>query len=264
MFEVGRVYKRRDLHADHGGQRQGGISTPKARPYILLFTGGGEAYGYHDGWDENGVFLYSGEGQTGDMEFRGGNRAIREHAKDGKDLYLFEQLGRGEVRYRGCFACPSWESRESKDKAGRPRKTIIFHLVPMDAATPTSPAFTDQSLDELRRRAIEAGTPAGAANRREAKRILYERSEAVRIYVLLRAKGRCEACGKPAPFRRPDGSPYLEPHHTRRRSDGGPDHPCWVAATCPTCHREIHYGEHGEPLNRKLEETLSVLEVQSA
>jgi hypothetical protein len=92
-FEVGRTYRRRDIHAGHGGQQQGGISTPQGRPYLLLFTGTGEHYGYHDGWDKNGVFLYSGEGQIGDMKFTGGNKAIRDHSKNGKDLHLFEQLG---------------------------------------------------------------------------------------------------------------------------------------------------------------------------
>jgi hypothetical protein len=61
----------------------------------------------------------------------------------------------------------------------------------------------------------------------------------VKAYVLRRANGCCEACGEEAPFVRKDGTPYLEPHHTRRVADGGPDHPAWVAAICPTCHRQI-------------------------
>jgi len=40
MFEVGRVYNRRlDIHEPYGGQRYGGISTPRNRPSIFLFTG---------------------------------------------------------------------------------------------------------------------------------------------------------------------------------------------------------------------------------
>jgi 5-methylcytosine-specific restriction protein A len=74
----------------------------------------------------------------------------------------------------------------------------------------------------------------------------------VREYVLRRSEGTCEACGGKAPFRRIDGTPYLEPHHSRRLSDGGPDHPRWVGAVCPNCHREIHYGVHGEEKNRRL------------
>ena len=35
MFEVGRVYNRRlGIHEPYGGQRQGGISTPRDWPFI--------------------------------------------------------------------------------------------------------------------------------------------------------------------------------------------------------------------------------------
>ena len=111
MFEVGRIYNRREeLHGRYGGQWRGGIATPARQPFIMLFTGeSGEQYGYRDGWNENGVFLYTGEGQTGDMEFVRGNRAIRDHAQDGKVLQLFESLGKGlGCRYLGEFACASW------------------------------------------------------------------------------------------------------------------------------------------------------------
>jgi 5-methylcytosine-specific restriction protein A len=70
----------------------------------------------------------------------------------------------------------------------------------------------------------------------------------------------CEACRKPAPYRRRDGTPYLEPHHTQRLSDGGPDHPRWVAAICPNCHAEVHHGMDGEAVNRRLQEALGVRE----
>ncbi len=37
-----------------------------------MFTGrSGERYGYEDRWPDDGVFLYMGEGQTGDMRGRG-------------------------------------------------------------------------------------------------------------------------------------------------------------------------------------------------
>ena len=116
---------------------------------------------------------------------------------------------------------------------------------------------SDQSLEELRRRAVQASSTPAEKDTRLTRRRYYERSEDVRAYVLARANGTCESCGKPAPFMRPDGSPYLEPHHTRRVSDGGPDHPRWVGGICPTCHKEIHYGANGKELNQRLQERLS-------
>ncbi len=269
MFEVGRIYKRSDIHAKHGGQQLGGISTPRRRPYILLFTRSGEAYGYHDGWDKNRVFRYSGEGEVGDMEFAGGNKAIREHAKDGKDLHLFEQVGKGQVRYLGYFVCNSWNYRPAKDKSGISRRAIIFHLVPLEEglepdfpshSAPTQLPLDVQPLDELRKKAMASASGAEESSPKKAKRLYFQRSEAIRLYVLKRAGGICEACQNPAPFHRKDGSPYLEPHHTRRRSDGGPDHPRWVGAVCPNCHREIHHGVKGEALNRGLQDRLGAIE----
>ena len=79
-----------------------------------------------------------------------------------------------------------------------------------------------------------------------------ERSDSIRVYALARADGICEACGAAAPFKKPDGTPYLEVHHIRRLSDGGPDSPEWVAAICPNCHRRAHFGRDIALFNRDL------------
>ncbi|HEX8188999.1 MAG TPA: HNH endonuclease [Pyrinomonadaceae bacterium] len=265
-FEVGRVYHRRnDIHARFGGQRQGGISTPAGVPYVFLFTGeSGEQYGYKDGWNEDGVYLYTGEGQIGDMQWVRGNRAIRAHLAAGKDLLMFENLGKGKgVRFLGCFACASWETRTGPDLNGNDREVIVFHLVRQedsDVDASSAPASSGLSLEELRRRAMQSSSTPAEKDTKLTRRRYYERSADVRAYVLARANGTCESCGRPAPFMRTDGSPYLEPHHTRRLSDGGPDHPRWVGGICPTCHKEIHYGANGKALNLRLQERLSKIE----
>ena len=265
-FEVGTVYHRRnDLHARFGGQRQGGISTPSGVPYIFLFTGeSGEQYGYRDGWNEDGVYLYTGEGQVGDMKFVRGNRAIRDHLADGKDLLMFENLRKGKgVRFIGSFACASWEIRTGPDLNGNDREVIVFHLIRQEDSEVDASSVhvrSGLSLEELRRRALESSSTPAENDTKLTRRRYYQRSEDIRAYVLARADGTCESCGKPAPFMRPDGSPYLEPHHTRRVSDGGPDHPRWVGGICPTCHKEIHYGANGKDINRSLQERRSQIE----
>ena len=92
------------------------------------------------------------------------------------------------------------------------------------------------------------------------KAFVRHRSEAIRAYVLERAAGRCEGCHNAAPFRTSSGQPYLEPHHIRRLSDGGPDHPKWVAGVCANCHRRAHYGEDKDVFNDKLAATVAALE----
>ena len=274
-FEIGKVYqRRRDIHDRFGGQQQGGISTPGSAPYLFLFTGeSGEQYGYHDGWDAEGIYLYTGEGQRGDMGFVRGNRAVRDHAENGKDLLLFQSLERPKgYRYLGSFACANWEVRDGPDVDGQPRKLIVFHLLrlegdttsvaPADTSTPTVTAHL--SIDELRRRAYKAGTSTAGKSGKAAKRIYRERSAAVRDYVLARADGECETCKRSAPFSRHDGTPYLEPHHIRRMSDGGPDHPKWVGAICPNCHKEIHYGANGKTINSRLQRYVEKLEAKGS
>lgn len=275
MFDKGRPYNRRaDLHGRFGGQRQGGISTPSQHPLILLFTGeSGEEFGYSDGWDTNGVYRYTGEGQRGDMKFVRGNRAVRDHVVNGRDLYLFETQGKGKCQYLGQFACVTYEVARKPDHDGRMRQAIVFHLIPVsdvpaEEFLPAAPALIAEellptapvSLAELRRRALASATEAAERSPREARGLYYKRSADVRAYVLGRANGKCEACGQPAPFNRPDCTPYLEPHHTQRISDGGPDHPRWVAALCPNCHREAHYGAERQRMNGRLQHDLALVE----
>jgi 5-methylcytosine-specific restriction protein A len=108
----------------------------------------------------------------------------------------------------------------------------------------------------LRERAFQAALSTPQAAGTAARRRLYRRSAAVRRYVLARAARICESCEEPAPFVIPQGEPYLEPYHTRRLSDGGPDDPRFVGAVCPDCHREIHHGMHGQAKNEALIEVV--------
>ncbi len=80
----------------------------------------------------------------------------------------------------------------------------------------------------------------------------FARDQAVRKWALERANWGCEACEEPAPFVTDKGEPYLEVHHIHRLADGGPDIPSNVAALCPNCHREIHYGAHATEIRDRL------------
>jgi 5-methylcytosine-specific restriction protein A len=112
------------------------------------------------------------------------------------------------------------------------------------------PLLNNKTVEELRKKALEAVTAQPAAIS-ITSRMYYQRRADVKTYVVARAQGVCEACGCPAPFTRKNGAPYLEPHHIERLADGGLDHPRHVAAVCPNCHREIHYGSDGEKINER-------------
>lgn len=61
-------------------------------------------------------------------------------------------------------------------------------------------------------------------------------------WVLESAAGKCEVCDEDAPFRDVHGDPYLEVHHVRPLSEGGPDKVENAVACCPNCHRRLHHG----------------------
>ncbi len=274
-FALGRVYHRQtEIHDRFGGSRQSGIAPSSRVPAIFIFTGdSGEQYGYFDGRDELGMFSYTGEGQVGDMEFKRGNLAIREHAANGQALHLFKSRGKGKGQeYLGEHAYGGHTMRRGPDREGAQKNIIVFQLVPVALLDEESIASPDDevtedpaptNLEEARKRAIEAVCDTGNEMGKAALRKLYRRSKRVKDYVLLRAKGICESCQQPAPFKRKDGSAYLEPHHTTRVSDGGLDHPRYVAALCPACHRHIHHGVGGDEMNLELISAIAAKEAEA-
>jgi hypothetical protein len=99
----------------------------------MLFSNpfAGEQHGYFDGWhEEDGLFHYSGEGQTGDQEMQRGNKAIRDHTTDGRELHLFIGEKKGApVEYQGEFRYVSDYQDEAPETSNGPlRKVIVFRL----------------------------------------------------------------------------------------------------------------------------------------
>lgn len=256
-LERGQVYRREEVQNLLGGQRYGGISTPQASNYILLFSSeSGKEHGYTDGWQDEGVYYYSGEGQVGDMHFNKGNAAIRDHIKNGKELLLFEEVAPGYHRFVDQMIYTGYHFEVRPDTKGVDRQAIIFELAPQSQFDQSEEIIETQQeleglpLEKLREKALSTATSAVTA--KERKGHVYLRSAAIRLYALERAKGICGGCGNPAPFITSDGRPFLEVHHIRQVADGGPDHPEWVIAVCPNCHRKAHYAKNKYEFNEHL------------
>ncbi|TPG79049.1 HNH endonuclease [Pseudomonas arsenicoxydans] len=270
QFTPEAVYDRKtEINGPFGGSLRHGIAPSATYPAIFLFTGeSGAQYGYSDDWD-NGAYLYTGEGKSGPMTLIRGNRAIAEHAEDGRALHLFKSLGKGNGNaYVGEFSCADMFERTQPDVSGQDRTAIVFRLVPVGIPGEVieaeelneDEAEFPGSLAAARVAALAACKPGIDELGQSAPRKIYQRSRKVAHYVLMRAEGACESCKRPAPFMKKDGTPYLEPHHVNRLSDGGLDHPRYVGAVCPSCHREIHSGVHGALVNEKLKQRLEAIE----
>ena len=268
MFIRDQLYHRKtEIHDIYGGSGQGGIAPSAEHSSVFLFTAtSGAQFGYSDHWDEDGMYIYCGQGQIGDMEFKRGNRAIRDHINDSRELHLFESSKKsGFAKYLGEFACASWHEETTPDRDGNDRIGIFFHLMPIeDLQSPSAVEPIKEALPidkkSLRELAYDNSLKPKGETSSEGRRRIYKRSKAVRDYVLARAEGLCEGCNLPAPFMRSSGEPYLEPHHTLRISDGGPDIPTAVIALCPNCHRRVHNGGDGESYNQNLMKKLISIE----
>lgn len=279
-FVIGKYYSRtKEITGKFGGSGRNGIAPSRRSPAIFLFTGTGEQHGYNDrlGFD---YLDYVGEGQVDDMQMTKGNSAIASHAEDGRALHVFQMTGKGKpCKYLGEFACASQSDGRGVDRNGKMRRVLVFHLIPVSQTLRYELEDRDD-LDEddstatqgkpdltgLREAAVAACQPGGPiSDPKESVRLAYVRSRCIRRYVLARAQGHCELCDAPAPFnRKGNGKPYLEPHHINRLSDGGLDHPMYVGAICPTCHRLIHYGENGQPRNEELRARIAAKETPFA
>lgn len=263
-FEVGRIYNRREhIHARFQGQQQGGIITPKAHNLILIITGEeGSQHGYTDQLRSDGVFEYYGEGQVGDMVMLRGNKALLDHAENGKDLLLFRKTKEG-LRFVGQYVVGGLLERQAPDTEGKMRRAYVFELHPLEAiveAVCTTSNYTETvDLLTLRKRAMAAAQSNPSASTGKA-RTLFERSQTVRDYILARANGVCEHCASPAPFTTSSGAPFLEVHHIRRLTDGGPDDPHFMIGLCPNCHRRAHYGADAKTTNEAMLTSVRALE----
>ena len=83
---------------------------------------------YHDHWDLNGDYIYSGEGKTGNQRMTGGNKAIIDSASIGNAIHLFVKLSPEEYYYQGVFKLVDYTYEDEKDEAGNIRKEYKFRL----------------------------------------------------------------------------------------------------------------------------------------
>jgi 5-methylcytosine-specific restriction protein A len=154
-------YKRSLIHDEYGGNRQGGISPSAKFPYIFIFSGkSGAQYGYRDGWDNQNIFSYTGEGQAGDMQFIRGNLALKEHLNIGKRVFLFEIEGAGLVKFISEMEFYDADYFETPDINGTNRIGIKFFLKRIGVSIPVMPAqFSDYSLVQEPHNLIEFNLP---------------------------------------------------------------------------------------------------------
>ena len=151
--------------------------------FLFADSASGEQHGYIDGWQDDGCFHYTGEGQRGDQQMMRGNGAILRHVEQRRALRLFEGAG-GEIAYLGEFAVdtaqPFYTTDAPETGGGPVRKVIVFRLRPQSSVphqptsqyslahgirvtvVPVEEQFTERMVVEPQRQPYEA-------ERREAR-----------------------------------------------------------------------------------------------
>jgi hypothetical protein len=141
-LQPGQKVRRVELHDTYGGRRQGGISPSRVTPNVFIFTDPvkGALHGYvYDGWRDDKLFHYTGEGQFGDQQMAQGNKALRDHGLDDRELHLFE-VATGVATYVDQFDYVDHYYADAPETSGGPiRSVIVFRLKPR--TTDPSPAM---------------------------------------------------------------------------------------------------------------------------
>lgn len=151
-FFPGQVYRRQsDIHDLFGGNRQSGICPSRKFPYIFIFSGkSGKQHGYEDGWDNPYVFTYTGEGQSGDMQFTRGNLALRDHLVNGNRVFLFESTDqRGFVKFVSEVESFDVDYFETHDTSGSTRVGIKFFFKKVGVVLPKIPEESLQVTESM-------------------------------------------------------------------------------------------------------------------
>jgi hypothetical protein len=151
----GKKIKRSALHRRYGGRQQGGISPSGKSPNVFLFTDPkqGEQHGYiYDGKREDGLYDYTGEGQSGDQQMIQGNRAIRDHQAEGRELHLFDASEKrltyiGQYEYLRDYRAEAPQKGREED-----RLVIVFRLHPLGETAPVA----SSPLEQLDRQQVKA------------------------------------------------------------------------------------------------------------
>lgn len=269
MFEIGTDYFRSNL-LDFVGSKQArsGIIWGNAEPGCVIVTSGGKhsaSAGYQDERNPDESWYYFGQGGTGDQS--ASKKANKLLIDAERTVLLFstrepsareaQEAGSHSKRYRfeGAFAVVNWEWYIAPAGLRTGDRLLRFHLIPVslnDVPVDVSVVETMNTLDLHELRGNVLARNESPKVRVAAPREYRRGSTEIRAYARLRAGGICERCGKPAPFADAFGFMFLEVHHIHRLADDGPDTPLNVAAICPNCHREAHYGSNREQLRIEL------------
>jgi len=230
---------------------QGGMRKSNATNTLTIISNHVKSI-YDDRWIDD-VIHYTGMGLEGDQQIDySQNKTLSQSGNNGVELHLFEVFIDKEYTYFGQVKLAGEPYQEEQlDTNGQSRTVWMFPLMLLEKTIPISQDDFDQlnklkikkakrlSLEELKKRA-ETAPKKPPGKRPVASLPQHDRNQYVSEYVKIKAKGICQLCEKPAPFKDSKNIPFLETHHVIWLSMGGLDTIENAVALCPNCHRKMH------------------------
>lgn len=275
MFTIGQLYERSELlHFVGSKQQQSGILWNKEGSDTIIVTTGGrhtKRVSYSDTQQPDGTWIYTGQGETGDQNPDSYANSLLKK-ENGKKILLFStrepnaeevrQRGNHKKQYQfeGVFKVISSYLEIQTEGKRLGDKLVKFILSPINEEVvevslpildPLVEILSEPSnFNALRKKVLKPDRPVTPNTIVTSE--YRPRSVQIKKYALLRSEGKCENCDNDAPFLNIKNIPFLEVHHIFSLSDDGPDHPVNVAAICPNCHKEAHYGKDKEVFKDRL------------
>jgi Trp operon repressor len=110
------------------GFGRGANSTADSVVLISSVDPENDNFVYHDRWDNNGDYIFSGEGKVGDQMMTRGNLAIKSAENDNKQIHLFIKESSQEYYYQGVFKLVGYTYEDDIGADGNSRKEYKFRL----------------------------------------------------------------------------------------------------------------------------------------
>lgn len=249
-FDVGDIVTNDQMRSEFKIGNMGGMRKSNAYNCLVLVSDHSKGL-YEDKWYGDELH-YTGMGQHGNQVLKGNQNGTLYHSNtNGVEVHLFEVMNPGEYTYCGVVQLSADPYQDNqKDVDGHMRKVWMFPITPVSGAPELSKEDFEaaqkkkeakaksMSLAELKTAAKANSTKKHGT--RKVKSIQVVRDPFISEYVKRLARGKCELCRQPAPFKDSNGDPYLESHHIKWLSKGGADSVDNCVALCPNCHKKMH------------------------
>lgn len=267
---IGQVLTEDEVHDIFECQITVGIRLSTKNNLIVIMSGSAKKKVYDDVWDEkNDILFYSGTDinadEQGNQTLITGNGNNNSQLRDvwynkDKEIFLFVKKESNKCIYKGkVFLCEEpymdWKDEEHTCKKwvfplklaseNEEENLLLFHEAEVDARK--------QTLDNLYRKSKdseEKRTYKNVPKKRDANVKIYDRNPNISAYIKARANGKCDLCENEAPFLDKEGYPYLEAHHIKWLSKGGPDEIDNMVALCPNCHKRMHILDYPDDVTK--------------